>query len=1049
MRQKLATVVSHYFVLCFSANFTKLLVLKMESPSTTPGWWSFMKETSFDEPKAAPKSLWACTLTHNPSDEEEAAISGEEPVDESVLTDVLSDSFEEIHLEESPVRQIHKRVSWQYPLPTTRMHQGDDEKEKTVTSTSILGLLKESACHYDASSPSYKRFAERVDQKLDTFEKSLFGPIVVGNNNETFDTEDDQPSSCLLSPNHTASSNSSLSMFGDLQEEIGMLRLRNDDTHSLATSRYKQFLKNGSIKTQRRIATDNRKTPLAPMVDMYNTSEEAIEVATEESIEVSTKELMEFATRQYKPGYSEPEVEEEGIEQVFGKDFKPDKIKAEEPAIEQVLGKDFKSQEIKAEKSGKEETTVSQSHTSHFTGPPVTVQLEGRPVTPANASALKNMSSLTDDDLKKRMEKCAETDTEAGVSSKTCTPKFSKKGFSILRKLGRSSETGSTSKMTSESYPTMRMVSKSMSIASVAEQDNVCFIYDYGSSSNAYVAYFRRAHEARRVIRLYEHPTPPVFSTLPGEVVIKIEASTVSSSDCAIRRGEWWGEGSRRELNLPIVPGVAFAGRILQGDKAAERSGFHVGDRVISLVRVGASSRHLCISKDRLVKVPTEIHDPASACCLPEVYLAAFQSLHLGQKNAARYRKTALTGKSILVLGGDTVMGHAAIELGVAAGATIVYGSVKEKHFSAVEQAGGFPLHRDARRWFAMVEGKIDLIIAAENDDYVASNLKYEHVRKLTPNGKLILVTRPDQDETSVVDLDMVDGSSTTTSRKLAHFNVFDSWEANPKQGKRDLAHLLTLLEKGKVKPNIIERIPLSKVAKAQDLMDDKVLRGFVVCEPWVKGKKRGPMLPGDFYSESLNQSLSAGSVSAGSLMYENKTPNPVETKDERDTATEEQPVIEEKLVTEEQPVSEDQPTTTVDETEMAVTVYKFKKPSSVVTTQKPWVIGSTTKHGLVLSGTDLETQSLDQLLETLDAEMSAREADEAATAPAQEATIEEDSMMEKGAHKEPNLAPSVSSHPCIFTGQSSAPTRHRETSPPSPPPPPPPPSDENACYHI
>jgi NADPH:quinone reductase-like Zn-dependent oxidoreductase len=405
----------------------------------------------------------------------------------------------------------------------------------------------------------------------------------------------------------------------------------------------------------------------------------------------------------------------------------------------------------------------------------------------------------------------------------------------------------------------MRMASTRCSGS--VDQESTCYIYEYGSDKNAYIAYFRRADEkARSSVRLYEHPIPPVFSTLSSEVVVKIEASSVSATDCAVRRGSFWGEGSSKALSLPIVPGVTFAGRIIQGDKL-RRSGLNIGDRVISLVRVGANSRHLCISRDRLVKVPAEISDPASACCLPELYLAAFQALHLNQSNSLRYRKSALSGKSVLVLGGDTAHGLAAIELAVASGATIVYGAGKENQFGKIKEVGGFPVDRDPREWFAMAEGKLDLIIGSNNDDQGRSELKHEHIRMLNESGQLVILTVPDLEDKGIIDLDKLDGKLHATKRKMLHHSVFDAWETDLRQGRRDLAHLLKLLENGSIKPKVLERIPLTKVAKAQDMMENRNLRGFIVCEPWIKSAKRGSAFPGtDFYSESLNQSNSTES---------------------------------------------------------------------------------------------------------------------------------------------------------------------------------------------
>ena len=65
-------------------------------------------------------------------------------------------------------------------------------------------------------------------------------------------------------------------------------------------------------------------------------------------------------------------------------------------------------------------------------------------------------------------------------------------------------------------------------------------------------------------------------------------------------------------------------------------------------------------------------------------------------------------------------------------------------------------------------------------------------------------------------------------------FNVFDSWDADPKLCKRDLEHLLELLEDHHLKPDILERVPLSKVGKVHSILETKKIPGFIVCSAWM-----------------------------------------------------------------------------------------------------------------------------------------------------------------------------------------------------------------------
>jgi D-arabinose 1-dehydrogenase-like Zn-dependent alcohol dehydrogenase len=60
---------------------------------------------------------------------------------------------------------------------------------------------------------------------------------------------------------------------------------------------------------------------------------------------------------------------------------------------------------------------------------------------------------------------------------------------------------------------------------------------------------------------------------------------------------------------------------------------------------------------------------------------------------------------------------------------------------------------------------------------------------------------------------------------------------------QRDLEYLLGLLKKGTINPVVRDRLALGKVAKAQALLEDKRIQGYLVCEPWIKSKSRAVYL--------------------------------------------------------------------------------------------------------------------------------------------------------------------------------------------------------------
>lgn len=421
-------------------------------------------------------------------------------------------------------------------------------------------------------------------------------------------------------------------------------------------------------------------------------------------------------------------------------------------------------------------------------------------------------------------------------SRKTCVPPVFQKRLALLKtlKIIRSGSNAST--RMSGSSPMKGSTNDSYS-SNNEDASSTPYVYDYESMNHAYVAYFRRGKPAPESLRLYEHPSPEVFVTMKSEVVVKIDSATVSCTDCVIRQGKWWGDDSLNPLTLPIVPGTSFSGRLCHIDRSlSSKTGLKMGDRVISLVRVGANSRHLCIDSERLVRVPPDYTKESHVACLPEIYLSAFQALHLGQRNAARYRKTSLTGKTILILGGATTMGQALIEVALAAGATNVHATGKDKELRQIGIIGGLPLSKDPRHWLSVMIGKVDMICSLDHP-YHKTQLTAEHIQTLNTTGRIVVIGAPEKGDQRIVDLDSHDGKQ--VKRKLHSYNVFESWDEDMRQAKRDLNHLMKLLKEGLLMPKIAERIPLNKVPKAHEYFDDRQVNGFVICEPWIKGKRK------------------------------------------------------------------------------------------------------------------------------------------------------------------------------------------------------------------
>ncbi len=323
----------------------------------------------------------------------------------------------------------------------------------------------------------------------------------------------------------------------------------------------------------------------------------------------------------------------------------------------------------------------------------------------------------------------------------------------------------------------------------------------------------------------------------------------MSETDCIIRQGKWWGEDT---IPLPTTPGVDVVGKVFHVKRTTETLyDLHPRQTVLSLVKWGGNSRYISLPPSQLVKVPDGL-DPALVSCLPEIYLSAFQVLHKGQAGSKRYRENSLKGKSVLIIGAMTNnMGKAIIELALAGQAANIYATANKKHWKTLISYGVMPLSQDAMDWIKRLEGMIDLVLAPNGN--LREDVTPVHFRALIPrHGQLILSGRRVMGNDIPIGEWKKDQGTLTCGKNKAltkilnksyAYDVYEEWQNNLELCKRDLSHLLKLLQDETIKPEVLDRIPLNKIAKAHELLDTKRLPGFLVCEPWMRSKKRAVYL--------------------------------------------------------------------------------------------------------------------------------------------------------------------------------------------------------------
>lgn len=141
----------------------------------------------------------------------------------------------------------------------------------------------------------------------------------------------------------------------------------------------------------------------------------------------------------------------------------------------------------------------------------------------------------------------------------------------------------------------------------------------------------------------------------PGEVVVDVVASAVNRADVLQRRGRYdVPRGS------PAWPGLECSGTISEvGDGV---SGWKAGDQVCALLSGGGYAERVAVPAGQLLQVPAGV-DLVTAAALPEVFCTVWSNVVM----------TAGLGKGevLLVHGGASGIGTAAIQIGRALGARV------------------------------------------------------------------------------------------------------------------------------------------------------------------------------------------------------------------------------------------------------------------------------------------------------------------------------------------------------------------------------------------
>jgi putative PIG3 family NAD(P)H quinone oxidoreductase len=310
------------------------------------------------------------------------------------------------------------------------------------------------------------------------------------------------------------------------------------------------------------------------------------------------------------------------------------------------------------------------------------------------------------------------------------------------------------------------------------------------------------------VLQLQERPVPEYAK---NEVLVKVMAAGVNRPDVYQRKGNYpppaWAPQD--------IPGLEIAGVIEAVGTNGSR--WNVGDKVCALVSGGGYAEYVNVPEGQCLRVPGNLSFEEAAS-LPETFFTVWSNVFdRGQLKAH---------ESLLVHGGSSGIGVAAIQMAKALGSTVyVTAGTEEKcHFCealGARRAINYKTGNFEEVLSELTEQKgVDMILDMIGGDYTPGNL-----RSLAADGRLVMINSMHGKDVQV-DLSIVmrkrliiTGSMLRNRDAMFKSAIATKLEAN----------VWPLLASGEIRPVIHSVFPMKDAAKAHTLMESSDHIGKIV----------------------------------------------------------------------------------------------------------------------------------------------------------------------------------------------------------------------------
>lgn len=315
-----------------------------------------------------------------------------------------------------------------------------------------------------------------------------------------------------------------------------------------------------------------------------------------------------------------------------------------------------------------------------------------------------------------------------------------------------------------------------------------------------------RVHEfgGPEVLKLEDVPDPKPGQ---GEILVHIYAAGVNPVDAYVRTGTYI-----RKPALPYTPGADGAGVITVVGEGVE--GFKSGDRVyLSGSLTGTYAEQALCTEPQVHPLPEKVgFEPGAAMGTPyaTAYRAMFQVGH------------ALPAETVLINGASGGVGTAAVQLGRAAGLTVIGTGGTDKGRALVAEQGALVLDHTQPGYLdqlmKLTGGRgVDLIVEMLANLNLAKDLTV-----LALKGRVVVVGNRGTIE--------IDPRNTMARDVTIHGMSLAN--VSPPELRSIHAALVAGLENGSLRPVIGQRLPLAEAARAHEALMKPGAYGKIVLQP-------------------------------------------------------------------------------------------------------------------------------------------------------------------------------------------------------------------------